>query len=236
MIRKIVAEATEALGKVKSGSTVLVGGFGEAGNPTELVHALIETGARDLVVVNNNAGNGMIGLAKLIAERRVAKLICSYPRSSHNDAFRDLHGEGGIELEVVPQGTLAERIRAGGAGIPAFYTPTAAGTLIAAGKETRNFDGKVSVLEHAIVADLALIKAEVGDRWGNLSYRMAARNFGPVMATAAKRTVAQVRRTVELGEIDPETVVTPGIFVDAVVQISEPVSEADHLRTLEQAS
>ncbi|AUW59288.1 3-oxoadipate CoA-transferase [Sphingobium sp. SCG-1] len=229
MINKITDDAVAAVSVVKDGDTVLIGGFGEAGNPTELVHALIEHGARDLTIVNNNAGNGEIGLARLLLKGRVSKLICSFPRSSHGHVFNDLYKTGSIKLELVPQGTLAERMRAGGAGVPAFFTPTAAGTDLAAGKEIRVFDGREHVLEHAIRGNVALIKAELADRWGNLVYRKAARNFGPVMAMAADKTVAQVRREIELGGIDPERIITPSIFVDRVVRIPNPVSERDHL-------
>jgi 3-oxoadipate CoA-transferase, alpha subunit len=230
MINKRAASALEAIGTVTDGSTVLVGGFGEAGSPTELIHALIDQGARELTVVNNNAGNGTIGLAALIREGRVRKCICSYPRGSHSFIFNERYRVGDIELEVVPQGTLAERIRAGGAGIPAFFTPTAANSEISAGKEIRTFNGRAHVLELAIRADVALIKAEVADRWGNLIYRKAARNFGPIMATAADRVVAQVRRVVDLGSLDPEAIVTPGIFIDTVVEISHPLVERDYLQ------
>jgi len=175
-------------------------------------------------------------LARLIALKRVRRLICSFPRSSHGQAFADEYRAGRIDLEIVPQGTLAERIRAGGAGIPAFYTPTGAGTEIAAGKEQRTFDGRPHLLEHAIRADFALIKAEVADRWGNLVYRMAARNFGPIMATAAAITVAQVRRTVELGELDPEAIITPSIFVQRVVTVADPISERNHLVAIDARS
>lgn len=229
MIDKRMTTALEAVGAVADGSTILIGGFGEAGSPTELIHALIEQGARDLVVVNNNAGNGHIGLAALLKAGQVAKIICSYPRSSHAFVFTELYRAGKVELEVVPQGTLAERIRAGGAGIPAFFTPTAAGSEISEGKEMREFGGRLHVLETAIRADLAIIKAETADRWGNLVYRKAARNFGPVMATAAARTIAQVRSVVALGSINPESVVTPGIFVDRVVLVESPINESYYL-------
>ena len=229
MIDKRFASPAAAVDDIGDGATVLIGGFGEAGNPTELVHALIDHGARELTVVNNNAGNGEIGLALLLKERRVRKLICSYPRGSHSHVFDALYKASQIELEVVPQGTLAERLRAGGAGIPAFYTPTAAGTDLATGKEVRAFAGRDHVLEHAIRGDFALIKAQAADRWGNLVYRKAARNFGPVMATAAATTIAQVRRTVELGALDPEAIVTPSIYVDRVVEVANPISESDYL-------
>lgn len=229
MIDKLATNAHAAVAAVRDGDTVLIGGFGEAGNPTELIHALVDHGARELTVVNNNAGNGEIGLALLLRERRVAKLICSFPRSSHSHVFDGLYRAGTIALELVPQGTLAERLRAAGAGVPAFYTPTAAGTALAEGKETRDFGGRTYVLEHALPGDVALIKAETADRWGNLVYRKAARNFGPVMATAARTTIAQVRRVVPLGALDPETIVTPSIFTQAVVCVPDPISERDFL-------
>ncbi|WGM45932.1 3-oxoadipate CoA-transferase subunit A [Brevundimonas sp. NIBR10] len=236
MIDKRVSGAAEAVGHVHDGATVMISGFGEAGSPTELIHALIDQGARDLVVVNNNAGNGHIGLAALLAAGRVRKMICSYPRSSHSFVFTELYQAGRIELEVVAQGTLAERIRAAGAGIPAFFTPTAAGSEISRGKEVRDYRGRPHVLEDALFADLALIKAECADRWGNLTYNKSARNFAPIMATAARVTVAQVRRTVALGEIDPETVVTPGVYLDRIVCVENPVSESDHLDELGRPS
>lgn len=229
MIDKSHPDAHSAVAVVKDGDTVLIGGFGEAGNPTELVHALLDHGARHLTLVNNNAGNGDVGLALLLREKRVSKLICSFPRSSHSHVFDALYRAGEIELELVPQGTLAERLRAAGAGIPAFYTPTAVGTDLAAGKEVCEFHGRFYILEEALHGDVALVKAEVADRWGNLVYRKAARNFGPVMAMAARSTIAQVRRVVPLGEIDPETIVTPSIFVNGFVVIPDPISERDHL-------
>ncbi|MCP1337734.1 3-oxoacid CoA-transferase subunit A [Futiania mangrovi] len=224
-MEKPVMGIAEALADVPDGATVLVGGFGGAGSPIELVHALIDQGARDLTVVNNNAGNGDVGLAALIRERRVRKMICSFPRSANPKAFTELYLKGEIELEVVPQGTLAERIRAGGAGIPAFYTPASVGTPLAEGKEVRTFDGRDYVMEHWIRADYALVKAETADRAGNLLYNMSARNFGPVMCMAAQTTVVQVRNVVEPGAIDPEAVVTPGIFVDRIVQVADPAQE-----------
>ena len=230
MIDRRFASAEEALSDVQDGATILIGGFGEAGNPTELVHALIDQGARELTVVNNNAGNGDIGLARLILKKRVRKMICTFPRASVGSAFEDLYRAGKIELELVPQGTLAERIRAGGAGIPAFYTPTAVGTELEKGKEKRSFGGRDYLLETAINADLALIKAERADRWGNLTFNKAARNFGPIMAMAAKLTVVQARDLVELGEIDPEQIVTPSIFVDRVVHVPDPIVESEYLK------
>jgi len=219
MIDKQVASVAEALQGVADGATVMVGGFGTAGIPNELVDGLIEQGAKDLVLVNNNAGNGETGLAALLKTGRVRKVICSFPRQADSQVFDTLYRAGKIELELVPQGNLAERIRAAGAGIGAFFTPTGYGTELAAGKETREIDGRMQVLEHAIHADLALIKAERGDRWGNLTYRQAARNFGPVMAMAAKPTVASVHEVVQLGALDPESIVTPGIFVTHIVQV-----------------
>ena len=219
MIDKVAASVAEALGNVADGATVLIGGFGTAGIPVELIDGLIAQGARELTVVNNNAGNGDTGLAALLKAGRVRKIICSFPRQADSQVFDGLYRSGRIELELVPQGNLAERLRAAGAGIGAFYTPTGYGTELAAGKETRLIDGRHHVLEMPIHGDLALIKAERGDRWGNLCYRMAARNFGPVMATAAKRTIATVHEVVELGGLDPETVVTPGIHVSRLVQV-----------------
>lgn len=226
MIDKRFESAAAAVADIPDGATVMIGGFGEAGSPVELIHALIDQGARDLVVINNNAGNGHVGLAALIAARRVRKMICSYPRSSHSRVFPDLYRRGEIELEVVPQGTLAERIRAGGAGIPAFYTPTAVGTPLAEGKEVREFDGRTYVMERALTADVALVKGLRADRLGNVIYNKAARNFGPIMCMAARLTIVQVREIVEAGGIDPERVVTPGIFVDRVVTVANPAHES----------
>ncbi|MFQ5936721.1 MAG: 3-oxoacid CoA-transferase subunit A [Acidiferrobacterales bacterium] len=225
MINKRVANSEEAVADINDGATIHISGFGEAGNPTELIHALIEQGASDLTVVNNNAGNGHLGLAALLEAGRVRKIICSYPRSSHAEVFIDLYRAGKIELELVPQGTLAERIRAAGAGIGAFYTPTTFGTPLAEGKEVRTIGGRDCVLEYPIHADFALVKAERADRWGNLTFRMAARNFGPPMCMAANTTIVQVREIVELGRVDPEHVVTPGIFVDRIVEVANPISE-----------
>lgn len=220
MIDKTVKTLADALAGVRDGATVMIGGFGGAGQPTELVEALIEQGARDLTIVNNNAGNGETGLAALLKAGRVRKLICSFPRQADSHHFDALYRAGKLELELVPQGNLAERIRAAGAGIGAFFTPTGFGTDLAAGKETRRIDGRDYVLEHPIRADLALIRAERGDRWGNLVYRKAARNFNPIMATAAALTVAQVAEIVELGALDPEHIVTPGIHVTRVVRVA----------------
>ena len=220
MIDKIVPDIDQALADVRDGATILIGGFGTAGLPSELIDALIRQSARDLTVVCNNAGNGDTGLAALLKAKRVRKILCSFPRQTDSYVFDALYRAGEIELELVPQGNLAERIRAAGAGIGAFYTPTGYGTQLAKGKETRLIDGRPYVLEYPIRGDVALVKAERGDRWGNLTYRKTARNFGPIMATAAKCTIAQVREVVELGELDPETVVTPGLFVTRVVPIS----------------
>ena len=226
MIDKTTGSIHEALAGLEDGAVVMIGGFGEVGSPIELIHALIERGTKNLTVINNNTGNGEVGLAALIGNRQVRKMICSYPRSSHSRVFPELYRAGEIELELVPQGTLAERIRAGGAGIPAFYTPTSVGTPLAEGKEIREFDGRVYVLEHGLKADVALIKCEVADRVGNLTYNKTARNFSPLMCMAAKTTIVQARCLVDAGEIDPECVVTPGIFVDRVVEVVEPLQES----------
>jgi 3-oxoadipate CoA-transferase alpha subunit len=219
LINKIVATTAAAVADIPDGATIMIGGFGTAGMPSELVDAVIAQGAKDLTIVSNNAGNGETGLAALLKAKRVKKIICSFPRQTDSWHFDALYRAGEIELELVPQGNLAERIRAAGAGIGAFYTPTAFGTQLAQGKETRKIGGRDYVLEYAIRADFALIKALRGDRWGNLVYRKTARNFGPIMASAAKCTVAQVREIVNLGDLDPESVVTPGIFVQRVVEI-----------------
>jgi len=219
MINKIVETVEAAVADIHDGATVMIGGFGTAGMPSELIDALIAQGARDLTIVNNNAGNGETGLAALLKSRRVRKIICSFPRQVDSQVFDALYRSGEIELELVPQGNLAERIRAAGAGIGAFFSPTGFGTLLAQGKETRTIDGRDYVLEYPIRADFALIKALRADRWGNLVYRKTARNFGPIMASAATCTIAQVREVVDLGDLDPEAVVTPGIFVSRVVEI-----------------
>jgi 3-oxoadipate CoA-transferase alpha subunit len=221
MIDKTVRSVAEAVADVADGATVMIGGFGTAGMPSELIDALIDRGARELTIVNNNAGNGDVGLALLIKHRRVRKIVCSFPRQVDSWHFDAAYRAKEIDLELVPQGNLAERIRAAGAGIGAFFTPTAYGTELAEGKETRVIDGRHYVLEFPIRADFALIKAYKGDRWGNLVYRKTARNFGPIMATAAKITIAQVREIVDLGDLDPEAVVTPGIFVHRVVEVQE---------------
>ena len=225
MIDKRTGSVEEAVADIKDGATVLIGGFGEAGSPIELVHALLDQGARGLTVVSNNAGNGHVGLAALIEARRVARMVCSFPKSSNSVVFDELYKAGEIELELVPQGTLAERIRAGGAGIPAFYTRTSAGTPLEAGKEVREFDGHPHVLEHAIRGDVALVKAQHADRWGNLVYNKTARNFGPIMCMASKCAIVQVREIVELGTLDPEAIITPSIFVDRVVAVADPADE-----------
>jgi 3-oxoadipate CoA-transferase alpha subunit len=219
MINKAVDTLAAALDGVRDGATVMIGGFGGAGQPNELIDALIEQGATNLVVVNNNAGNGETGLAALLKAGRVRKIICSFPRQVDSQVFDGLYRSGQLELELVPQGNLAERIRAAGAGIGGFFTPTGYGTDLAQGKEVRELDGRMQVFETPIHADVALIKAEAGDRWGNLVYRKTARNFGPVMAMAARLTVAQVHDLVELGALDPEHIVTPGIFVQRVVRV-----------------
>lgn len=226
MINKIADSVAAALTGVKDGATVLIGGFGTAGIPGELIDGLIEQGARDLTVVNNNAGNGDFGLAALLKAGRVRKILCSFPRQADSYVFDELYRSGKLELELVPQGNLAERLRAAGAGVGAFFCPTAFGTELAKGKETREINGRQYVLEYPIYGDVALIKAETGDRWGNLTYRKAARNFGPVMATAAKRTIASVHEIVELGELDPEAIVTPGIFVSQIVKIDRVATQA----------
>jgi 3-oxoadipate CoA-transferase alpha subunit len=219
MINKIVQSLEQAVAGIKDGSTILVGGFGGAGQPMALIDALVAQGAKDLTVVSNNAGNAEIGLAALMKAGRVRKIICSFPRQADSYVFDELYRSGKLELELVPQGTLAERVRAGGAGIGGFYTRTGVGTMLAQGKEVRTIDGEQYLLEEPIKADVALIKAKCGDRWGNLTYNKTARNFGPVHATAAALTIAQVDEVVDLGEIDPESVVTPGIFVKRVVQV-----------------
>lgn len=221
MIDKTVADVATAVADIPDGATVMIGGFGRAGQPVELIDALIAQGATDLTIVNNNAGNGDVGLAALLAKKRVRKIVCSFPRQSDSWVFDELYRAGEIELELVPQGNLAERIRAAGAGIGAFFTPTGVGTQLAEGKETREIDGRTYILEYPIKADFALVSALKADRWGNLVYRETARNFGPIMASAATTTVVQVDGVVPLGSLDPETIVTPGIFVDRVVAVGE---------------
>ncbi|HET6926764.1 MAG TPA: 3-oxoacid CoA-transferase subunit A [Hyphomicrobiaceae bacterium] len=225
MIDKIKASAAEALADVKDGSTVMIGGFGTAGMPFTLIDALIAQGAKYLTVVANNAGNGNTGLAALLKAGRVHRILCSFPRQTDSWVFDELYRAGKIELEVVPQGNLAERIRAAGAGIGAFYCPTGYGTLLAGNRETRRINGRDYVLEYPIQGDIALIKAHKGDRWGNLVYRKTARNFGPVMAMGARTTVAEVNEVVALGALDPEAIVTPGIFVQRIVKVAEVAAE-----------
>ena len=226
MIDKIAVTVAQALSGVEDGSTILIGGFGTAGIPNELIDGLIEQGAKELTVVNNNAGNGDTGLAALLKTGRVRKIVCSFPRQADSHVFDALYRSGKLELELVPQGNLAERIRAAGAGIGAFFTPTGYGTELARGKETREINGRQYVLEHPIYGDVALIKAERGDRWGNLLFRQAARNFGPVMAMGARRTIASVHEIAELGTLDPEAIVTPGIFVSKIVKIDRMATQA----------
>jgi 3-oxoadipate CoA-transferase alpha subunit len=219
VINKIVTTMAEAMAGIRDGSTVLIGGFGSVGQPDALIEALIEQGAKDLTCVANNAGTGHVGLARLMELGRVRKIICSFPRSAGSVVFEELYRQGKIELEIVPQGTMAERMRAAGAGVPAFYTATSVGTPLARGKEEREFNGRRYVMEHALNADVALVEAWEGDRWGNLTYRASGQNFNAVMATAAELTIAQVSRIRELGEIVPEHVHTPGIFVNRVIHV-----------------
>lgn len=226
MIDKIVRTMAEALDGIQDGATVLVGGFGAVGQADALIEGLIEQGARNLVIVCNNAGAGQHGLARLLAAGRARKIICSFPRAAGSVVFEELYAAGKLELEVVPQGTLAERLRAAGAGIPAFFTPTAAGTVLGRGKEERMFDGRPHVLEHALPGDVALIEAWQADRWGNLTFRKSGRNFNPVMATAARLTVVQVHRVVDVAETNPEAVVTPGIYVDRVLPLAAQAGPA----------
>lgn len=226
MINKVAHSVADAMADIPDGATILIGGFGTAGIPIELIDGLIEQGAKDLTVVNNNAGNGDKGLAALLKTGRVRKIICSFPRQADSYVFDELYRSGKLELELVPQGNLAERIRAAGAGVGAFFCPTGFGTQLAGDRETREINGKQYVLEYPIHGDVALIKAERGDRWGNLEYRKAARNFGPVMATASKRTIATVHDIVELGSINPESIVTPGIFVKSIVKITRVATQA----------
>lgn len=225
MIKKKYDCVTTAVADIPDGATVMIGGFGASGSPIELIHALIDQGAKDLTVINNNTGNGDVGLAALIGNGQVKKMICSFPKSSQSKVFPKLYQAGLIELELVPQGTLAERIRAAGAGIPAFYTPTTVGTVLAEGKETRIFDGREYVMEPWLQADYALVKCEISDPMGNLTYNKTARNFNPLMCMAATTTIVQTRKLVEAGQIDPETVVTPGIFVNRIIEVAQPVHE-----------
>ena len=225
MINKKCPSVAEAVADIPDGATVMVGGFGASGSPIELIHALIDHGATGLTVINNNTGNGEVGLAALIAAGQVSKMICSFPRSSQSKVFPKLYREGRIELELVPQGTLAERIRAAGAGIPAFYTPTTVGTILAEGKEQREFNGRAYVMEPWLEADFALIKSEVADPLGNLTFNKTARNFSPLMCMAATTTIVQTKKLVAAGDIDPEHVITPGIFVNRIVAVPHPVHE-----------
>lgn len=226
MINKIVNSPEAAVADIFDGATVLISGFGEAGSPIELIHALVDRGTRNLTVVSNNAGSGHVGLAALIENRQVKKIICSFPRTAISVVFPEMYRKGEIELELVPQGTLAERIRAAGAGIPAFYTPTSVNTPLVQDKDTRVFNGKTYVLEHALNADFSLVKCHAADKYGNLIYNKTARNFGPVMCMAAKTTIVQARKILDVGQIDPECVVTPGIFVKKIVEISNPADES----------
>lgn len=226
MINKQVNSAAEAVADIYDGATVMVGGFGEAGSPIELIHALIDQGAKNLTVVNNNTGSGHVGLAALIENGQVAKMICSFPRTANSTVFPELYNDGDIELELVPQGTLAERIRAGGAGIPAFYTATSVGTPLSDGKDIKTFEGREYVMEYGLKADFSLIKSARADRYGNLIYNKTARNFGPIMAMAATTTIVQTTSFENVGDLDPETVITPGIFVDRVVTVSNPQYES----------
>ncbi len=225
MIDKRCPSVAEAVADIPDGAVVMVGGFGASGSPIELIHALIDHGATGLTVINNNTGNGEVGLAALIGNGQVSKMICSFPRSSQSRVFPKLYREGKIALEIVPQGTLAERIRAAGAGIPAFYTPTTVGTILADGKELREFDDRTYVMEQWLKADFALIKSEIADPLGNLTFNKTARNFSPLMCMAATTTIVQTRKIVTAGDIDPEHVITPGIFVDRNVQDPQPVHE-----------
>lgn len=226
MINKSVASLEEAVAGIFDGATIMIGGFGTAGQPTHLIDALIDQGACDLTIINNNAGNGEVGLAALLKAGRVRKMICSFPRQVDSQIFDDLYRRGKVELELVPQGNLAARIQAAGSGLGAVFTPTGFGTPLADGKETREIDGRQYVLEYPLKADFALIKAYEGDRWGNLVYRKAARNFGPIMATAATVTIAEVSRLVQLGDLDPENIVTPGIFVQRLVATEKSLAQS----------
>ncbi len=227
MLNKTIRSAAEAVSKIHDGASVMIGGFGEAGSPIELIHALIKHGSKDLTVISNNAGNGHVGLAALIEAGRVRKIVCSFPKSSNSTVFTEFYKRGAIELELVPQGTLAARIQAGGSGIPAFYTPTGVGTILAKGKEEREFNGKKAILELALTADFALVAANIADIYGNLTYRYTGRNFGPLMCMAAKHTIVQARKVVEPGGIDPEIVITPGIFVDQILEVPNPAHESE---------
>ncbi len=226
MISKQVASAAEAVADIPDGASIMIGGFGEAGSPIELIHALIDQGAKNLTVISNNTGSGEVGLAALLKARRVTQVICSFPKTANSTVFPELYNEGFTALELVPQGTLAERIRAGGAGIPAFYTPAAVGTPLGEGKETRVLGGREYLLEFGLTADFALVKGQQADTFGNTLYNKTARNFGPIMAMAGATTIVQAADVVAAGEIDPEIVVTPGIFVDRVVHVADPQVES----------
>ena len=227
MINKQVTSLVESVADIFDGATVMIGGFGEAGSPIELIHALIDNGAKNLTVVSNNTGSGHVGLAALIENKQVKKMICSFPRTANSMVFPELYRDGKIELELVPQGTLAERIRAGGAGIPAFFTRTSVNTPLAVGKESRIINGIENVLEYAIKADYSLVKCHKADRYGNLIYHATARNFGPIMWSAANITIVQSRQVVELGKLNPEEIITPGIFVERVIEITNPAHESE---------
>ncbi len=227
MLNKRVESAQQAVADVFDGATVMIGGFGEAGSPIELIHALIDQGAANLTVISNNCGSGEVGLAALLKARRVSKMICSFPRTANSTVFPELYRSGFTKLELVPQGTLAERIRAGGAGIPAFYTPTAVGTPLGEGKERRSVAGRECVLEFGLTADFSLIKGRMADSLGNVLYNKTARNFSPLMAMAARTTIVQVASIAEPGKIDPEVVVTPNIFVNRVVEVVNPAHESE---------
>ncbi len=226
MINKILKTTHEAVVDIFDGATIMISGFGEAGSPVELIHALIDQGARNLTIVSNNAGSGNVGLAALIENKQVKKIICSFPRTAISVVFPEMYRKGEIELELVPQGTLAEKIRAAGAGIPAFYTSTSVNTPLAKDKETKVFNSKTYVLENALYADFSLVKCFAADNYGNLIYNKTARNFGPVMCMAAKTSIVQAKKILEVGQIDPECVVTPGIFVKRVVEVSNPADES----------
>jgi 3-oxoadipate CoA-transferase alpha subunit len=227
MINKRVANAAEAVADVFDGATIMIGGFGEAGSPIELIHALIDQGATNLTIINNNTGSGEVGLAALIKAKRVSKMICSYPRTANSTVFPELYHNGEIELELVPQGTLAERIRAGGSGIPAFYTPSAYGTPLGEDKEARSFNDRDYILEYGLTSDFALIKGLTADQHGNVVYNKTARNFAPIMAMAGKITILQAKHVVNPGELDPEIIITPGIFVNRIIEVSTPAVESD---------
>jgi len=227
MINKQVISLVESVSDIFDGATVMIGGFGEAGSPIELIHALIDNGAKNLTVVSNNTGSGHVGLAALIENKQVKKMICSFPRTANSMVFPELYRDGKIELELVPQGTLAERIRAGGAGIPAFFTPTSVNTPLAVGKESRIINGIENVLEYAIKADYSLVKCHKSDRYGNLIYHATARNFGPIMCSAANIAIVQSKQIVEVGKLNPEEIITPGIFVERVIEITNPAHESE---------